>query len=550
TTWSPYYRVDFRPPIWLVETNLISHQRMEEVKNPSAAPYALPYLFQRDLKTAGGVAWPEFKRVLIIGAGSGNDVARATQWLPKDATIDAVEIDPVIQRIGADHHPDRPYSDPRVKVHLTDGRNFLRRADAETYDLVIFALVDSLVLQSGHPNLRLESYLFTQESFADVARVLRPTGVCVVYNFFRQGWLVARLRDELRAAFGGADPVVVSTPSPTQVEQKSLKEIDLDTFEPQGFTSIFAGKAAAVDPLRAAFDRHWKYWLPWRAAVPTDTPARFGPEPPPQPPPVPPNPYLNKTHDPLPTRWLGVRPATVEETNGALEPATDDWPFLYMRTRTIPGLTWRGIGLVLVLSGVVWLLFRPREGGQAATTFGADRGPMLRSFFLGAGFMLVETKAVVHMALLSGGTWTVNSVVFAAILLMSLAGALVAGWLRPRRLELFYAGLFGTLAVGLAVPLDRLLGYDPTTRLALAGLVAFAPIAFAGVIFAGCLARSAHPDRVYAANVAGALVGGLAENASVVLGFQYLLCVAVGFYALSSACGNRTLPAVAAEKSV
>ena len=55
-------------------------------------------------------------------------------------------------------------------------------------------------------------------------------------------------------------------------------------------------------------------------------------------------------------------------------------------------------------------------------------------------------------------------------------------------------------------------------------------------------ARSAHPDRVFGANVAGALLGGIAENASVFLGFQYLLCVAVGFYLLSSAFGNRTLP--------
>ncbi len=45
-------------------------------------------------------------------------------------------------------------------------------------------------------------------------------------------------------------------------------------------------------------------------------------------------------------------------------------------------------------------------------------------FLLGAGFMLVETKAVVHMALLFGGTWIVNSVVFCAVLVMILAANL------------------------------------------------------------------------------------------------------------------------------
>ena len=73
---------------------------------------------------------------------------------------------------------------------------------------------------------------------------------------------------------------------------------------------------------------------------------------------------------------------------------------------------------------------------------------------------------------------------------------------------------------------------------------------FAGVIFATSFRRTAQPDRVIGANVAGALVGGLAENSSVILGFQLLLCVAAGFYLLSAAFGNRDLPDSAAEKSV
>ncbi len=78
----------------------------------------------------------------------------------------------------------------------------------------------------------------------------------------------------------------------------------------------------------------------------------------------------------------------------------------------------------------------------------------------------------------------------------------------------------------------------------------FAPIAFAGVIFATSFKRTTQPDRVFGANVAGALVGGLAENSSVLLGFQLLLCVAVGFYLLSAAFGNREVPAGAADRSV
>jgi len=80
-------------------------------------------------------------------------------------------------------------------------------------------------------------------------------------------------------------------------------------------------------------------------------------------------------------------------------------------------------------------------------------------------------------------------------------------------------------------------------RMALRGIsmMRVGPIAFAGVIFAATFGRSSQPDRVFGANVAGALAGGLAENASVVLGFHYLLCVAVGFYLLAAAVGTWIL---------
>ena len=77
-------------------------------------------------------------------------------------------------------------------VHLADGRNFLRTTKKQ-YDLIVYALVDSLVLHSSYSNIRLESYLFTTEAFADIQKRLRPGGVFVMYNYFRQGWIVSRL---------------------------------------------------------------------------------------------------------------------------------------------------------------------------------------------------------------------------------------------------------------------------------------------------------------------------------------------------------------------
>ena len=68
-----------------------------------------------------------FENVLILGAGSGTDVAAALKHGAKH--VDAVEIDPTIIRLGRELHPDRPYHDPRVTVINDDARHFLRTTD-------------------------------------------------------------------------------------------------------------------------------------------------------------------------------------------------------------------------------------------------------------------------------------------------------------------------------------------------------------------------------------------------------------------------------------
>lgn len=539
--WSPYYRVDFQPASGWVVTNLIGHQVIESREEAAVEPYALPHLFRRDVPGPDGKpAWPAFRRVLIIGAGTGNDLSRACQWCPPDARIDAVDIDPVILALGRDHHPDRPYQDLRVTVHLNDGRNFLRSAPDGEYDLVVFALVDSLVLHSGYSNLRLESFLMTAECFRDVRRVLKPTGVAAVYNFFRQGWIVARLRDQLRAEFG-TDPVCLTDPPRDAVE--------LTQFDNAMFTAFFAGSPDVVGPMRAAFRAAGNsYLLPRDRPITPDTPARFHPDLPADLPPADGTFSVNKLGRPV-APWARLRTAEVEPSDPDLRPATDDWPFLYARRPAVPGLTLRGMGLVVVLALGLWAALRratadpPAAGAAATVAGGADAGMAARTFFLGAGFMLIETKAVVQMALLFGSTWVVNTVVFAAILVMSLAGSLYAGWAKPRNLAPYYVGLFAALGLNLAVPLDTFLGLGRTAQMAGACALAFAPVAFAGVVFAGSFGRARNPDRVFGSNVAGALAGGLAENASLVVGFHYLVLVAAGFYLLSGLWGgNDTAP--------
>src|SRR5882757_6275038 len=192
--WSPYYRITiFQDKAdTVVEVNHIFHQSMAPVAQKE-------YFYQWPYTVFGDT----FDEVLILGAGSGTDVAAALRHGAKHVT--AVDIDPVILRLGAERHPDRPYSDPRVTVVCDDARHFLRTTRTK-YDLVVFALIDSLTVQSSFSGVRLESYMFTKESFDAVRERLSPRGTMVLYNYFREKWLVDRLANTSAAVFG-RDPV-------------------------------------------------------------------------------------------------------------------------------------------------------------------------------------------------------------------------------------------------------------------------------------------------------------------------------------------------------
>jgi len=161
--------------------------------------------------------------------------------------------------------------------------------------------------------------------------------------------------------------------------------------------------------------------------------------------------------------------------------------------------------------------------------------------------MLLETKGVVHMALLFGSTWVVNSVVFFAILVMILLANLYVLAVRPRKLMPYYALLILGLVVNALVPMDRFLALGVVARTVASCAVVFIPVFFAGVIFATAFRDSKRPDVDFGSNVFGIILGGLSEQLSLVIGFNYLLLVAVAYYLLSAVLRPRLrLPAPAA----
>lgn len=196
--WSPYYKILastrdwYGMPIVDISANGVPHQQAmpAEARMQYEPQYALPYE-----RAAGN----KLGNVLVVGAGSGTDVAIALRAGAQH--VDAVEIDPGLLGIGRDLNPDRPYADPRVTLHVDDGRAFLSRTD-NRYDLILFALPDSLTLVQGASSLRLESYLFTQQAFESAREHLNPGGAFAMYNYYRESWLIERLALTAQTAFG------------------------------------------------------------------------------------------------------------------------------------------------------------------------------------------------------------------------------------------------------------------------------------------------------------------------------------------------------------
>jgi SAM-dependent methyltransferase len=459
TIWSPYYKIttvkDGQDTV--VEVNNIFHQSMAPVQHKEYF-YQWPY-------TAFGDG---FEDVLILGAGSGTDVAASL--LHGSKHIDAVEIDPVILRLGRELHPDRPYADPRVTIINDDARHFLRTTPKK-YDLVVFALIDSLTLQSSFTSVRLESYMFTEESFRAVRDRLKPGGVLVIYNYFRERWLVDRLANTAATAFGTEPRVHI---------HKEHSYLGVLMVGP-GLARLGAGPPVP--------DRVEAYNHP------------------------------NQVSPGLPL----VRDASVE-------PASDDWPFLYMRDRHIPAHYVWALTLVVVVSvvavrGALW-------GSQAAFSW--------HFFFLGAGFMLLETKSIIQFALLWGSTWVVASLAILAVLTMAMVATFVVSKVEITRPWLVGGILLALLVVSLAFPVGRLAFSSLGTESAVYAALMFSPILCAGLLFGSSLKGTPDVPAAYGANLLGAMVGGVAEYLSLVTGFQLLLVVVGGCYLAALATRPRT----------
>ncbi|HSV43055.1 MAG TPA: hypothetical protein VLJ10_00730 [Candidatus Bathyarchaeia archaeon] len=189
-------RLQFDLP-FLIKKKLMDENLSEKQKAFQRQTTGRSIVENRDLK---------IKNVLILGSGTGNDVAAALRFGVEN--IDAVEIDPQIFKIGQMKHPERPYQNPRVKIYIDDARSFLSR-NKKTYDMIVFGLLDSHILASQKTNIRLDSYVFTRESFQSVKERLNPDGILVLSHAVGKDFFSRRMSATLSAVFG-KPPLIAS----------------------------------------------------------------------------------------------------------------------------------------------------------------------------------------------------------------------------------------------------------------------------------------------------------------------------------------------------
>ncbi|HEY4001034.1 MAG TPA: hypothetical protein VGO93_19350, partial [Candidatus Xenobia bacterium] len=225
------------------------------------------------------------------------------------------------------------------------------------------------------------------------------------------------------------------------------------------------------------------------------------------------------------TQMLGghtlAAPTEPEATNPS---ATDDWPFLMLQNRQLS--IYYAVALVLLLLMSAVLVSR-------TFVLASPAGIDWQLFWLGGGFLLIETKSMTQLGLLFGSTWVVNAIAIVGVLFMNLVAVYFIAWKPNVTLRALYTGLFTTIVVNFIVPPDAFLALPLAARLTASTLLLFCPLFFAGLIFIRSFRVAADSPSAFGSNLLGAISGGCLEYLSIATGFRVVWLLALGLYVLS-----------------
>ena len=263
---------DFHQTIWN-----FSERSLQEA--PNLEPYKLIYDIPMTIN-------PKRRSVVIVGAGTGNDAQAAVR--NGYETVIAVDIDPVIIALGAELHPQKPYTDGGVTTVIDDARAFFRRYDGPKFDAVVYGLLDSHAMASAMSSIRLDNFVYTVEGIRDAWRHVAEDGhLAVGFSVVAGLWMAERLNNLLTEATG-IEPLVM-------------------------YHGLHYGTTFIVSSNKAVMDA--------------------------------------ENFDSL-RRRLNAARLTFAGPHGATRIPTDDWPYLYVRPGVFPWLYLFIVGLIAVAAMV------------------------------------------------------------------------------------------------------------------------------------------------------------------------------------------------------
>jgi len=420
---------------------------------------------------------PNPQTALIVGAGSGNDVSGALRHAVKEIT--AVEIDPAIIYLGRKYHPERPYDSPKVKVIGDDARSFFATSN-ERYDVISFGLLDSHTM-TAMTNARLDHYVYTKESLQRAKSLLTDGGIMALTFEAQKPYIADRIARSLRDIFS-EHPIFFRVPT-------SRYGI--------GGVMFIAGDLKAARRQIAANNRLSTSIAKWKDNFPL-------------------------------------------QISYQTEISTDDWPYLYLRSRQIPLLYYLLAAMIFALFLYIkWRLkfTRPSSIWKISEW---------HFFFLGAAFLLLEVQNISKASVVFGNTWWVNAIIISGILVMILLANLTVAKFSKLPLSLVYVGLVGSCIALYFVDLAQF-GFLPYyEKAAIVGVLTALPVFFSGIVFIRSFASVPGKDLALGANLIGALVGGLLQSVTFITGIKALLLIVAVLYCAAILCSPRnkqaTLP--------
>lgn len=461
--WSPYYRISLNMTDHADHSQIgvtVNYDGFQEIQDLSPRYLqSIPENIQRSQRRHYDLPYQLSKRkvesVLILGGGTGNDAAAALRHGANH--VDVVEIDPVIARLGRELHPERPYESKSVHLHVDDARSFLHKTERR-YDLVIFATLDSHAAFSSLSSIRMDNFVFTNDSVRRVRSLLNPGGGVTINFFAIKPWLSQRHLTVLQEVMGNT-PMVLASPT-----NQEIILLSGDLFDPSRELEV------------------------------TD-----------------------------------YQPVALPFTFSQVEATTDDWPFLFLEQRGIP-FHYLSPLLIICALAIIPLRYCKLKVGNIDWHL----------FFMGASFLLIESKAVTTLGLLFGSTWLVNSVVIGSILLMILLANCCISLGYDGSFGALYSVLIVTLILNFVFPFDWLNTLVWELRLAVAGMIVASPLFIAALIFAKAFSEVSSPSIALASNLFGSLVGGVLEYVDMWTGLRWLNLLALAFYLVSYLFLRRT----------